>query len=79
VLVTTHTNAIMVNQTPILRSARCGAQIECRVTRETVFEHRDGFVGEVVAARKRADHRETEALLCGRHRYALTGATVAPR
>ena len=59
--------------------ARCSAQIECRVTREIAFEHRDWFVGEVVAARKRADHCGAEALLCGRHRYALAGTTVAPR
>jgi flavin reductase (DIM6/NTAB) family NADH-FMN oxidoreductase RutF len=57
----------------------CGAQIECRVARRVEFEHRDWFVGEVVAARKRGDHLGAEALMCGRHHYLLPGNTVEPR
>lgn len=59
--------------------AQCGAQIECRVDREIEFEERTWFVGQVVAARKRADHQGANALLCGRQQYVLPGAVVAPR
>lgn len=59
--------------------AQCGAHIECRVDRAIPFEHRDWFVGEVVAARKRTDHRGTSALMCGRHDYSIPGDMVAPR
>lgn len=58
---------------------RCGAQIECRVVREIPFEHRDWFVGEVVAAQKRVGHAGANALMCGRHAYWIPGAEVAPR
>jgi len=57
----------------------CGAHIECRVSRELAFENRTWFIGEVIAARKRAGYRGTEALLCGRTEYMLPGAVIAPR
>ena len=59
--------------------AECGAQIECRVTRQIGFEHRDWFIGDVVAARRRDGHLGTEALMCGRHHYLLPGDVVSPR
>jgi flavin reductase (DIM6/NTAB) family NADH-FMN oxidoreductase RutF len=59
--------------------AECGAQIECRVARQIKFEHRDWFIGEVVAARKREAHRGVQALICGRHDYLLPGDVVSPR
>jgi flavin reductase (DIM6/NTAB) family NADH-FMN oxidoreductase RutF len=62
-----------------VRIAQCGAHIECRVVREIPFEHRDWFVGEVVAASRRADHSSAEALLCGRHHYSLAETPVGPR
>jgi flavin reductase (DIM6/NTAB) family NADH-FMN oxidoreductase RutF len=58
---------------------QCGAQIECRVVREIAFEHRDWFIGNVVAARRRSDHFGTEALMCGRHQYTIPGDIVASR
>jgi flavin reductase (DIM6/NTAB) family NADH-FMN oxidoreductase RutF len=59
--------------------ASCGAHIECRVVRVVPFEHRDWFIGNVVAARKQTDHAGTSALLCGRHRYMLAQTEVALR
>ena len=59
--------------------AQCSAHIECRVVREIPFEHRDWFIGEVVAARRRSDHDGTAGLLCGRHHYMLAETTVGPR
>jgi flavin reductase (DIM6/NTAB) family NADH-FMN oxidoreductase RutF len=59
--------------------AECGAQIECHVARRIAFEHRDWFIGEVVAARKRKGHLGAEALLCGRHQYLVPGDVVSPR
>jgi flavin reductase (DIM6/NTAB) family NADH-FMN oxidoreductase RutF len=59
--------------------AECGAQIECRVIRRIEFEHRDWFIGEVVAARKQEGHLGTEALMCGRHHYSVPGDVVSPR
>jgi flavin reductase (DIM6/NTAB) family NADH-FMN oxidoreductase RutF len=59
--------------------AECGAQIECRVTQRIEFEHRDWFIGEVVAARKQETHLGSEALMCGRHHYLLPGDAVSPR
>jgi flavin reductase (DIM6/NTAB) family NADH-FMN oxidoreductase RutF len=59
--------------------AECGARIECRVVRRFEFEHRDWFVGEVVAARKRESHLGAKALMCGRHHYLLPGDVVEPR
>lgn len=59
--------------------AQCSAHIECRVERVIPFERRDWFVGRVVAARRRPDHNGTDALLCGRHHYALARTVVAPR
>jgi flavin reductase (DIM6/NTAB) family NADH-FMN oxidoreductase RutF len=59
--------------------AQCGAHIECRVVREVPFEHRDWFIGEVVAASRRADHSGTAALLCGRHGYSLAETPVGLR
>lgn len=59
--------------------AECGAQIECRVIRRIEFEHRDWFIGEVVAARKQEGHFSTEALMCGRHHYLIPGDIVSPR
>jgi len=58
---------------------QCKAQIECQVEREVEFEERTWFIGRVVAARKEKDHQGTNALLCGRHHYALCGEAVAPR
>ena len=66
-------------QVGAVRLAQCGAQIECRVDRVFPFEHRDWFIGEVVAAHKRTGHRGEEALMCGRHAYLIPGAEVAPR
>lgn len=57
----------------------CGANIECRVEREIVFENRTWFIGEVVAARSRPDHRAQQSLLCGRTDYAVPGENVARR
>ena len=57
----------------------CGAHIECRVDREVEFEKRTWFVSEVVAARKRSDHRGTDALLCGRTHYMVPGSVIASR
>ncbi len=51
--------------------AECGAHIECVVDREVDFEERTWFVGRVVAARRSAAHRGTNALLCGRTEYAI--------
>jgi len=59
--------------------AECGAHIECRVDREIAFEERTWFVGEVVAARRRDGHEGAQALLCGRHHYAIPDAPLAPR
>jgi flavin reductase (DIM6/NTAB) family NADH-FMN oxidoreductase RutF len=59
--------------------AECGAQIECRVVRRVEFEHRDWFIGEVVAARRQGDHLGVQALMCGRHDYLLAGDIVEPR
>jgi flavin reductase (DIM6/NTAB) family NADH-FMN oxidoreductase RutF len=59
--------------------AQCPAHIECRVTRTVEFEHRDWFIGDVVAARCREGYDGTTALLCGRHHYALAGTVVAER
>jgi flavin reductase (DIM6/NTAB) family NADH-FMN oxidoreductase RutF len=59
--------------------AQCAAHIECRVERRIPFEHRDWFVGEVVAARKRETHSSAATLMCGRHSYSLPGAVVSPR
>jgi flavin reductase (DIM6/NTAB) family NADH-FMN oxidoreductase RutF len=59
--------------------AECSAQIECRVERQVAFEHRDWFIGEVVAARTRENHLGTKALMCGRHHYLLPGEFVEPR
>jgi flavin reductase (DIM6/NTAB) family NADH-FMN oxidoreductase RutF len=58
---------------------QCAAHIECRVDRTIPFEHRDWFVGEVVAARKRGGHSSASAMMCGRHSYSLPGAPVSPR
>ena len=58
---------------------QCGAQIECRVSREMAFEERTWFIGEVVAARKQPGHRGEEALMCGRHNYMVPGEIVASR
>lgn len=57
----------------------CGAHVECRVEREVEFEDRTWFVGAVVAARRRPDHRGEACLLCGRSDYRLPGDVVAPR
>ena len=57
----------------------CGAHIECKIEREIEFEKRTWFVGEVVAARRRAGHLGTEGLLCGRTHYAMTGEVLGPR
>jgi len=57
----------------------CGAHVECRVEREIEFEDRTWFVGRVVAARRRAGHRGTDALLCGRTQYSRVGPAIAPR
>jgi flavin reductase (DIM6/NTAB) family NADH-FMN oxidoreductase RutF len=59
--------------------AQCFANIECQVTRTVAFEHRDWFIGDVVAARRRAGYEATTALLCGRRRYALAETVVAER
>jgi flavin reductase (DIM6/NTAB) family NADH-FMN oxidoreductase RutF len=59
--------------------AECGAQIECRVVQQIGFEHRDWFIGEVVAAQKHEGHLGTEALMCGRHHYLLPGERVSAR
>ena len=67
------------SQVQAVSIAECGAQIECRVDRRIEFEHRDWFVGEVVAARKREGHMGTEALTCGRNHYLLPGEPVAAR
>jgi flavin reductase (DIM6/NTAB) family NADH-FMN oxidoreductase RutF len=67
------------SQVQAVSIAECGAQIECRVVRRVEFEHRDWFIGKVVAARRRGDHLGTEALMCGRHHYLLPGDTVEPR
>ena len=58
---------------------QCAAHIECRVDRTIPFEHRDWFVGEVLAARKRVGHSSTGALMCGRHSYSLPGVIISPR
>ena len=58
---------------------QCGAHIECRVVQELAFEHRDWFIGEVVAARKDKHHLGTSALMCGRHNYSLPGDVIASR
>jgi flavin reductase (DIM6/NTAB) family NADH-FMN oxidoreductase RutF len=58
---------------------QCGAQIECHLDREIPFEHRDWFIGEVVAVRRRVGHTGANALMCGRHAYLMPGAEVAPR
>ena len=55
------------------------AHIECRVCRRIDFEERSWFVGDVVAARKRAGHVDVKALICGRHEYRLPGEFVAAR
>ena len=57
----------------------CRAHIECRVEREIEFEERTWFVGEVVAARKEQGFLGDQALLCGRHAYAVPGPIVALR
>jgi flavin reductase (DIM6/NTAB) family NADH-FMN oxidoreductase RutF len=72
----TPVESIQVNAVSI---EECGAHIECVVEREIEFEERTWFVGKVVAARSRADHRGTEALLSGRTEYALPGKKLAPR
>lgn len=59
--------------------AECGAQIECRVEQELVFENRTWFIGPVVAVRQREGHQGTEAMMCGREAYSLPGAVVALR
>jgi len=58
---------------------QCGAHIECRVDQTISFEHRDWFIGHVVAAQKRADHTGVAALMCGRHDYSIPGDRVASR
>lgn len=55
------------------------AHIECRVCREVHFEERTWFIGNVVAARKRPGHTDTQALMCGRYEYRLPGDKVADR
>lgn len=55
------------------------AHIECVVCREIGFEERTWFVGDVVAARKRPGHIDTQSLMCGRHEYRLPGVEVAKR
>jgi flavin reductase (DIM6/NTAB) family NADH-FMN oxidoreductase RutF len=72
-------NAEPSRQVQAVSVAQCAAHIECRVARTIPFEHRDWFVGQVVAARKRADHTGTAALMCGRHNYSIPGNVVAPR
>ena len=57
----------------------CGAQIECKIEREFDFENRTWFVGKVVAARSRSDHRGSESVLCGRTEYVIPGQSIAPR
>jgi flavin reductase (DIM6/NTAB) family NADH-FMN oxidoreductase RutF len=59
--------------------AECGAQIECRVEQELVFEKRTWFIGPVAAARRQESHRGAEAMMCGREAYSLPGAVIAPR
>ena len=66
-------------QIAAVRVSECGAHIECRVEREIVFEKRTWFVGEVVAASRRAEHSGAEALMCGRTDYRLPGEVVAVR
>jgi flavin reductase (DIM6/NTAB) family NADH-FMN oxidoreductase RutF len=58
---------------------QCGAQIECRVEQEIPFEHRTWFIGQVVAARSRPDHKGAQALMCGRRDYRVPGAVASPR
>jgi flavin reductase (DIM6/NTAB) family NADH-FMN oxidoreductase RutF len=58
---------------------QCAAHIECRVDRIIPFEHRDWFVGEVLAARKQETHASANALMCGRHSYFVPGAIVSSR
>ena len=58
---------------------QCGANIECRVSREIEFEKRTWFIGDVVAARVRGGHEGAAALMCGRRDYLLPGEVVAPR
>jgi flavin reductase (DIM6/NTAB) family NADH-FMN oxidoreductase RutF len=67
------------SQVQAVSIAECSAQIECRVTRLLEFEHRDWFIGEVVAARKQGAHVGAEALMCGRRHYLLPGDVVEPR
>ena len=59
--------------------AECLAHIECRVSREILFEDRVWFIGDVVAARRAADWSGERGLLCGRHAYGTQGEDVAPR
>ena len=59
--------------------AECGAHIECVVERDMDFEERTWFIGHVVAARHRSDHRGMGGLLCGRTHYATPGEVVAAR
>jgi flavin reductase (DIM6/NTAB) family NADH-FMN oxidoreductase RutF len=67
------------NRVEAVSIVQCAAHIECRVDRTIPFEHRDWFVAEVVAARKRKDHNGAQALMCGRHNYSVPGMTVSPR
>ncbi len=67
------------NQVQAASIAQCGAHIECRVERTIPFERRDWFIGQVVAARKRADHTGMAALMCGRHDYSIPGDVIALR
>jgi flavin reductase (DIM6/NTAB) family NADH-FMN oxidoreductase RutF len=58
---------------------QCAAHIECRVDRTIPFEHRDWFVGEVLAARKQETHASANALMCGRRSYSVPGTIISPR
>jgi flavin reductase (DIM6/NTAB) family NADH-FMN oxidoreductase RutF len=67
------------SQVQAVSIAQCAAHIECRIDRMIPFEHRDWFVGKVIAARKRENHNSTAALMCGRHSYSVPGTVVSPR
>ena len=71
--------AVESTQVKAVSIGECGAHIECVVEREIEFQKRTWFVGKVVAARKRAGHQGTDALLCGRTQYAIPGSQVGAR